>query len=181
MKRTLFFILILLSQLNVSFMYAQKKTKNLSDKEIAREQKRLETEGWKLWNSSGNLKEMLTNKYSMQDELMVVDGEKVNRYVISVAFAENRSLNTAMQLAETKAKSDIASKQKTLVDVTTVQTNKTKTVDKDIVESEDQTGTAIYKHSDAKMNKVENVFVIYKKTEKGMYEVEVCLALDMKQ
>ena len=117
----------------------------------------------------------------MQDELMVVDGEKVNRYVISVAFAENRSLNTAMQLAETKAKSDIASKQKTLVDVTTVQTNKTKTVDKDIVESEDQTGTAIYKHSDAKMNKVENVFVIYKKTEKGMYEVEVCLALDMKQ
>lgn len=182
MKKYLLILLLLGTQLCGLPLHAQKKAKNAVAKEMAAEQKRLETEGWKLWNSNETWQELLTKKYAMLSEQIVdEDGESLNRYIVCTASAEHRSLNTAMQLAETKAKSDIASKQKTDVDVTTVQMNKTRTADNSIVDSEDRTGTAINKHSGAKMNKVEKLSTIYRKTEKDVYVVEVCMALDMQK
>ncbi len=162
-------------------VFAQKKSKDPFAKEIAAEQKRLESEGWKVWNSTEVLQQLLRQKYVMQNELMVTaDGEKKNRYIVSKATAQNRSLNTAISLAETKAKSDIASKQKAVVDVTTVQLNSTKNTDGNVVESADRTGTSISKHSNVRMNKVERVLTLYRETAQGQYCVEVCMALDLK-
>lgn len=181
MNKKLLIVLVAGIFMGNTAVFAQKKSKDPFAKEIVSEQKRIETEGWKVWNSTEELQKLLRQKYVMQNELMVTDaGEKKNRYIVSMASAQNRSLNTAISLAETKAKSDIASKQTAVVDVTTVQLNSTKNNGGDVVELEDRTGTSISKHSNVRMNKVERVLTLYRETAQGQYCVEVCMALDLK-
>ena len=181
MKRFIWIILLVSLQCG-SFLYAQKVNKKSIEKEIAIELKRMETGGWKLWNSNEAWQSVLSKKYTKQNEPMIMaDGEWTNRYIVCTASAEHRSLNTALQLAETKARSEIVSKMKTQVDVTFVQTSRTKTSSSTIVTTENRTGTAINKHADLKMTQSEKIFTIYRKTDNDVYVVEVCMALDLKE
>ena len=76
-------------------VFAQKKSKDPFAKEIAAEQKRLESEGWKVWNSTEVLHQLLRQKYVMQNELMVTaDGEKKNdRTGTSISKHSNVRMN----------------------------------------------------------------------------------------
>ena len=179
MTRTLIIILTLILTCPLEST-AQKRERKKADKQAVSEStqtvneyEQMLTEGWMTIDTKKSLQEGYERFQTLEDMTQSEGDEKTRRYVTSTATCEHPSLNTALSLAKTKAKRDIASQMEATVDVTTVN------VDKTGDESTSIMGPNIDKRASANLSKVEEVLSIYRKKDDGKYEVRVFMAYDL--
>ena len=178
MKKILIFVLFATLFSSLPVCAQKKKADKAAAKELSVELAELEKNGWQLFNPNGlTLHEQVANMHALKKEQFVNENnEQASRYLFSFASHEDRSLDKAFQFAKTKAKTNIATSLKTVVDVTTTANTYTTSLDND---NHNSTGTSINKRTDTQLNSVEEFMRLYRKNDKGLYEVRVYVALDL--
>lgn len=176
MKYILLFIYII-----PLYTFAQTKSEL---KIITEEVKNYEKSGWiyvsETNDNNDNLKNRLILKYNMEREYMLINnGCENKRYIITKSTEKANSLDSAFKIAKTKARKKIAEELYTDIDVTNIRNSKEdKKQNIEASSFDERRGYSINKTTSANIKEIINIYRIYRKDKQGLYEVEVCIAID---